>query len=177
MVPVESDSVTTLPPSCMTFSDANCATFPDPDTVTCFPLKVSRRVFSISAVKYTRPYPVASGRSKLPPNEYDLPVSTPVNSLRIFLYWPNRYPISLAPTPISPAGTSVFGPMCLWSSDMNDWQKFITSLSLFPFGSKSEPPFPPPRGRVVRLFFNTCSNPRNLRIPKLTEGWKRRPPL
>lgn len=31
------------------------------------------------------------------------PVSTPVNSLRIFLYIPNMYPISLPPTPMSPA--------------------------------------------------------------------------
>ena len=28
-----------------------------------------------------------------------------------FLYMPYRYPISLPPTPISPAGTSVSGPM------------------------------------------------------------------
>ena len=29
---------------------------------------------------------------------------------------PNKYPISLAPTPMSPAGTSKFGPICLHNS-------------------------------------------------------------
>ena len=46
-----------------------------------------------------------------------------------------------------------------------------------PFGSKFDPPLPPPRFNPVRLFLNTCSKARNLRIDWLTEGWKRRPPL
>ena len=104
-------------------------------------------------------------------------MSTPVNSLRSLLYWPNRYPISRPPTPMSPAGTSVFGPMWRASSVMNDWQKRMTSLSLLPLGSKSDPPFPPPMGKVVSEFLKTCSKARNFRIPRLTEGWKRRPPL
>ena len=33
---------------------------------------------------------------------------------------------------------------------MKLWQNFITSLSLLPLGSKSDPPLPPPIGRVVR---------------------------
>ena len=53
---------------------------------------------------------------------------------------------------------------------MNDWQKLITSLSDLPLGSKSEPPFPPPIGSVVKLFLKTCSKPKNFNIPKLTEG-------
>jgi hypothetical protein len=36
---------------------------------------------------------------------------------------------------------------------------------------------PPPIGSVVSEFLNTCSNARNLRMPRLTEGWNRRPPL
>ena len=51
---------------------------------------------------------------------------------------------------MSPAGTSVFGPMWRNSSLMKLWQKRITSLSLLPLGSKSEPPLPPPMGSVVR---------------------------
>ena len=35
---------------------------------------------------------------------------------------------------------------------MKLWQKRITSLSLLPFGSKSEPPLPPPIGSVVSEF-------------------------
>ena len=66
--------------------------------------------------KYTVPYPVASGLIKEPPQEAPLPVKTPVNALFNFLYIPNIKPISLDPTPISPAGTSVLCPMCLYSS-------------------------------------------------------------
>ena len=80
------------------------------------------------------------------------------------------YPISLPPTPISPAGTSVLGPICLDNSVINDWQNFITSLSDFPFGSKSEPPFPPPIGNVVNEFLKICSKPKNLSMDKFTEG-------
>ncbi|VCX89126.1 hypothetical protein BANRA_00007 [Pseudomonas aeruginosa] len=47
---------------------------------------------------------------------------------------------SRAPTPMSPAGTSRSAPTWRYSSLMNDWQKRITSASLLPFGSKSEPP-------------------------------------
>jgi len=78
---------------------------------------------------------------------------------------------------MSPAGTSVSGPMNLDSSVMNDWQNRITSLSLFPLGSKSEPPLAPPIGSVVRLFLKTCSKARNFSTLKVTVGWNRRPPL
>ena len=78
---------------------------------------------------------------------------------------------------MSPAGTSVSGPICLHNSVIKLWQKLITSLSDFPFGSKSEPPFPPPMGKVVRLFLKTCSKPKNLSILRFTEGWNLRPPL
>ena len=60
---------------------------------------------------------------------------------------------------------------------MNDWQNFITSLSDLPLGLKSEPPFPPPMGSVVRLFLKVCSKARNFRIERFTDGWKRIPPL
>ena len=82
-----------------------------------------------------------------PPQVRPLPVMTPVNSFRSLLYMPKRNPISRAPTPMSPAGTSVSGPMWRNSSHMKAWQKRITSLSLFPFGSKSDPPLPPPIGQ------------------------------
>mmetsp|Transcript_19807 Transcript_19807/g.55059 ORF Transcript_19807/g.55059 Transcript_19807/m.55059 type:complete len:212 (-) Transcript_19807:525-1160(-) len=78
---------------------------------------------------------------------------------------------------MSPAGTSVSAPMCLLSSVMKDWQKRITSPSERPLGSKSEPPLPPPRGRVVSEFLRICSNPRNLMTERFTEGWNLRPPL
>ena len=78
---------------------------------------------------------------------------------------------------MSPAGTSVSGPMWRKSSDMKAWQKRMTSLSLLPLGSKSVPPLPPPMGSVVSEFLKTCSKARNFRMPRLTEGWKRSPPL
>jgi len=31
--------------------------------------------------------------------------------------------------------------------------------------------------RPVKAFLKICSKPRNLRIPSLTVGWKRKPPL
>ena len=120
---------------------------------------------------------MASVRIKDPPNVNPLPVNTPLYSFFKRLYCPNKYPTSRPPTPISPAGTSVFGPMWRYNSLMKLWQKRITSRSLFPFGSKSDPPFPPPIGSVVNEFFNTCSNPKNLMILMFTDGWNRKPPL
>ena len=78
---------------------------------------------------------------------------------------------------MSPAGTSVNWPMWRYSSVMNDWQKRRTSSSDFPFGSKSDPPLPPPIGKVVSAFLNTCSKARNFSKPSVTSGWKRNPPL
>src|SRR5208282_6544997 len=177
ITPFESDSAMGLAPKSSSFSTVYWETLPLPDTRHSFPSRESLRDLSISAAKYTHPYPVASGRISEPPQFNPLPVSTPLNSLASRLYWPNRNPISRPPTPMSPAGTSVFGPMWRQSSVMKLWQKRITSLSLLPLGSKSEPPFPPPMGSVVREFLNTCSKARNLRIPRLTEGWNRNPPL
>ena len=67
---------------------------------------------------------------------------------------------------MSPAGTSVCSPMIRHSSVMKLWQNRITSLSDFPFGSKSDPPLAPPIGSPVREFLKICSNPRNLMIPR-----------
>ena len=46
----------------------------------------------------------------------------------------------------------------------------MISLSDFPFGSKSEPPLPPPIGNVVKEFLKTCSNAKNFKILAFTEG-------
>ena len=78
---------------------------------------------------------------------------------------------------MSPAGTSVCGPMWRCSSVMNDWQNRITSASDLPFGSKSAPPLPAPIGSVVSAFLKICSNARNFSMPRYTVGWNRRPPL
>src|SRR3984885_3572017 len=170
MTPFESETVTGLAPRSSSFSTVYCETLPLPETRQSLPSSESFLLFSISAAKYTQPYPVASGRISEPPQFKPLPVRTPVNSLRRRLYWPNRKPISRPPTPISPAGTSVSGPMCRDNSVIKLWQKRITSLSLLPFGSKSDPPLPPPIGSVVSEFLNTCSNAKNFRMPKLTDG-------
>src|SRR5699024_11235185 len=45
------------------------------------------------------------------------------------------------------------------SSVMKDWQKRMISSSDLPFGSKSEPPLPPPIGRPVRECLKICSKP------------------
>ncbi len=78
---------------------------------------------------------------------------------------------------MSPAGTSVCSPMWRCSSVMKDWQNRMISRSDLPAGSKSEPPLPPPIGMPVSEFLKICSKPRNLTIPRYTEGWKRSPPL
>ncbi|MNW09240.1 hypothetical protein D3C71_2061910 [compost metagenome] len=83
---------------------------------------------------------------------------------------PAMKPTSRAPTPISPAGTSVSGPRWRYSSIINAWQKRMTSASDLPLGSKSDPPLPPPMGSVVSEFFSVCSNARNLRMDRFTEG-------
>ena len=121
-------------------------------------------------MKYTRPYPVACGRISEPPKKLGFPVSTPSNSKVIFLYSPKRYPISLPPTPISPAGTSILGPIYLCNCFINAEQNFITSKSLLPFGLKSDPPFAPPSAKPVKAFFRICSKPRNFKIPSFTVG-------
>ena len=55
-------------------------------------------------------------------------------------------------------------------SSTSERQKRITSASLLPLGSKSEPPLPPPSGRPVRAFLNICSKPRNLSTERFTVG-------
>ena len=60
---------------------------------------------------------------------------------------------------------------------MKLWQKRITSASDLPLGLKSEPPFAPPMGRVVRAFLKVCSNARNFMMLRFTLAWKRIPPL
>lgn len=55
LVPLESDTVMTLAPSCMAFSTAYCATLPEPDTDTRRPSNERPRVLSISCAKYTVP--------------------------------------------------------------------------------------------------------------------------
>ena len=94
MLQEESDSVITLAPSWVAFSQAYCATFPEPEIATSLSLMLSPLELSISCTKYSRPYPVASGLSKLPPQLVPFPVSTPVNAFWMRLYWPKRYPIS-----------------------------------------------------------------------------------
>src|SRR6201982_3384801 len=166
-----------LAPHSINFSTVNWAALPAPETMQVFPSIVSLRVLSISCAKYTAPYPVASSRMREPPQLSLLPVNTPVNSFARRLYWPKRYPISRPPTPMSPAGTSVLAPTWRNSSVMNDWQKRMTLVSVFPLGSKSAPPLPPPIGRPVSEFLKTCSNARNLMMLAQTVGWKHKPPL
>ena len=55
--------------------------------------------------------------------------------------------------------------------------KISLSHLRFPFGSKSEPPLPPPIGKPVKAFLKICSNAKNFKIDKLTEGWNLNPPL
>ena len=153
------------------------ATLPEPDTTMVLPAISLPLCFKISSRMYTRPYPVACVLAREPPKVSPLPVSTPSYNPVILLYCPKRYPTSLPPTPISPAGISVSLPMWRYSSVIKLWQKAITSRSDLPLGSKLEPPLPPPMGRPVREFLSVCSKPRNLRMLWFTDGWKRRPPL
>jgi len=75
---------------------------------------------------------------------------------------------------MSPAGTSVSGPMWRYSSPIKAWQKRRISASERPLGLKSDPPLPPPKGSVVTAFFRTCSVARNFRMLRLTVGCRRR---
>ena len=51
MVPLLSETVTTLPPSWLTFWMVYWATLPEPDTAQILPFRLSPRVFSISSAK------------------------------------------------------------------------------------------------------------------------------
>ncbi len=51
MEPSESERVTTLPPSWVTFWTAYCATFPEPEMATVLPFRSVFLVFSISSQK------------------------------------------------------------------------------------------------------------------------------
>ena len=55
--------------------------------------------------------------------------------------------------------------------------QLTTRFGARPAGSKSEPPLPPPIGMPVSEFLKICSKPRNLTMPRYTEGWNRNPPL
>ena len=86
MKPDESESVNTLAPISIHFSVAYWATFPDPDITTDLPFSPWLKFFNISSIKYTTPYPVASGLISDPPHETPLPVNTPENSFFNLLY-------------------------------------------------------------------------------------------
>ena len=86
-----------------------------------------------------------------------------------FLGFEQVFKNSLTTLPIGGGkGGSDFDPK--GKSVMKLWQNAMISLSDLPLGSKSEPPLPPPIGSVVREFLNTCSKPKNLIIPRFTEG-------
>lgn len=64
------------------------------------------------------------------------------------------------------------------TSSLNRLAPFAySSESLFPRGSKSEPPLPPPNAREVNAFFQVCSNANIFKMERFTLGWNLRPPL
>ena len=50
---------------------------------------------------------------------------------------------------------------------MNDWQNRMTSKSLFPFGSKSDPPLPLPKGNVVSAILECLLKGQELQDPQI----------
>jgi hypothetical protein len=88
--PPESDSVIGFAPKSSSFSTVYWATLPEPDTRHTLPSSVSPRVWSICSAKYNRAVPGGLGPDQRTAPVQPLPVSEPVNSFRIRLYWPNR---------------------------------------------------------------------------------------
>ena len=78
--------VTTLAPSSVALVTAPHATLPKPEMAILFPSKESPWALSISDAKYMVPKPVASGRTRDPPQPQPLPVRTPVFSSLSLLY-------------------------------------------------------------------------------------------
>ena len=76
-----------------------------------------------------------------------------------------------------PVGKSDAEIMRFCQAFMLELWRCMISASDLPTGSKSEPPFAPPIGRVVSAFLKVCSKPRNFSIEGVTARWKRRPPL
>src|SRR6478736_110375 len=74
-----------------------------------------------------------------PPKLRPLPVKTHSAPLLSFFIIPAMKPISRAPTPMSPAGTSRSAPMWRNSSATKAWQKRMTSPGLVPLGSEAQP--------------------------------------
>ena len=72
------------------------------------------------------------------------------------------------PTPISPAGTSVSGPICRCNRHKT-LAEFRLHSQTCPWG-QSRSLLPPPIASVVKLFLKTCSKAKNFKIPRLTLG-------
>jgi len=79
-------------------------------------------------------------------------------------------------TPMSPAGTSVSGPMWRKSSLMKLWQNRMTSLSLFPFGRSPNRPCRPHRECRQGVLEDLLEG-EELQDAEVDRRWKRSPPL
>ena len=107
--------------------------------------------FAHSVMQWTTPWPVASARPWLPPDDTLLPVTTPRTRLRspaptMFMY------VSIIQTMVwllvftSGAGMSYSGPMLLPSAAVNRRVIRSSSSLLCCRGSTFTPPLPPPNG-------------------------------
>jgi hypothetical protein len=169
--------VTALPPRSRIFSTVYWATLPEPETRQVLPSRVSSRVVEHLGGEVDGA--VAGG---LGTDQRAAPVEALAGEhagelvAELLVLAEQEADLAAAHADVAGGHVGVW-PMWRKSSVMKLWQKRMTSLSLLPLGSKSEPPLPPPMGSVVRLFLKTCSKARNLRMPRLTVGWKRRPPL
>ena len=127
---------------------------------------------SISFVMYRSPY------GSLRPCQ-GTAVSKPLACQNAFVNIADSLILAVHITDFPCAGSDISGRnICVCadmsvSSVMKLWQNAMISLSDFPFGSKSEPPLPPPMGGLSgssEHLFKT----RNLMMPRLTEGCRRR---
>ena len=65
--------------------------------------------------------------------------------------------------------TTITKKIDIWSFGCIIYEIYY-SKPLFPANTENKFEFPPPIGNEVKLFLKICSNPKNFKIPKLTDG-------
>ncbi len=163
---------TTLPPSSVAFSLAYIATLPEPEMTTVLPfeavvLHALEHFLGVVAKSVTGS--LGTGKRTAVRNTLTGKNAGKLVAESLILTVEVSY-LSATDADIARRNVRIRANMLGKSSVMKLWQKRMISPSDLPFGSKSEPPLPPPMGRPVKLFLNICSKPRNLITEALTDG-------
>ena len=121
---------------------------------------------------------VAAPRHLLPPIVRGLPVNDPGENVPTSLLYSSIIQAMIFGLVFtSGAGTSVFGPIYLYSSRTYPRASLSSSPSLSVFGLTMIPHFPHPIGRSTTAHLNVIHIDSALTSSRFTSWWKRIPPL